>query len=177
MTDDSSRTRVYNQTEGTPTLAVTQDGIALSPKSGDNTFTIEMGKSVNVSVVEPEYYYTSSGSTYNDYSNTFTVTGETTLNVELKEKPYITGIIQNSSSTSAAIKTLTNYHTGYYLIEAWGGRGGKGNDDKDGGTSGHVYGYVYLTNNTATFATAGGNGADNAGKSAAGGTSGVLDVC
>ena len=119
------------------------------------------GKNVTITVSEPEYYYTETNGTYNGYEETFVMTTEdTTKNITLNERPWITGTTSNTSSTTAATKTTTNWHAGYYLVEAWGGTGGTGSGAA--GAAGYVYGIVYIGYNNSVYSTAGGNGSSSA---------------
>ena len=126
---------------------------------------IGKGKNVTITVSEPEYYYTKTGDTFNDYEESFVMTGEdTTKTITLNERPWITGSIANTSSTSARTYTTTNWHPGYYLVEVWGGHGGVGDDDNtNGGPNGYVYGVVFIPYNNTVYSTAGGNGGEDRG--------------
>ena len=135
------------------------------------TTQVIKGKNVTITVSDPEYYYTKSGDTYNGYEETFVMTAEdTTKNITLNERPWITGTTSNSSNTTAKTKTDTNWHPGYYLVEVWGGKGGYG--DKDPGASGYVYGVVYIDYNTSVYSTAGGNGSSGTSAPAGGANGG-----
>ena len=125
------------------------------------------------------YSYTATAVGYYDVSGTYTMpASNSTYNINLTEMPWITGTIANSNRTTAATKTDTNYHPGYYLIEAWGGTGSAGSG-ANGGSAGYVYGVVYIGYNQTIYATVGGNGDKNNGSSGGangGGTSGTDDV-
>ena len=150
-----------NVSTATATIKVGNNIIASGtvPVSG----MVAGGKSVTITVSEPEYYATLSNGTYYDYEETFTMTeSDTTKNITLNERPWITGSTSNSSSTSAATKTDTNWHPGYYLVEVWGGKGGTGDtDNTTPGASGYIYGVIYIDYNTSIYATAGGNGSSS----------------
>ena len=104
------------------------------------------------------YSYKISNLEYYDATGTYTVNDNDgqIINVTLQEKPWITGTVSNTNRTTAATKTDTNYHPGYYLVEAWGGKGGTA--DGPGGAAGNVYGVIYIAYDTTVFSTAGGNG-------------------
>ena len=130
---------------------------------------IGKGRTVTITVSDPEYYYTETSGTYNDYEETYVMTAEdTTKTITLNERPWITGSIGNTTRTTARTYTTTNWHPGYYLVEAWGGKGGSGSGTA--GKSGYVYGVVYIPYNTKVYSTAGGNGAN--GSNATGGANG-----
>ena len=157
LTPDPHRDLTINTNVTSSTIVVKQDGSIVCSGTGNLVCSVESAKNVTVTVDEPEYYYTESGGTYYGYEETFTMPAtETTKTVNLTERPWITGTISNTNRTSAKTKTSTNWHDGYYLIEAWGGKGGTATGD--GGSEGYIYGVVYVPYNSYVYSTAGGSG-------------------
>ena len=165
---------LYYDRNGVLTIDSNVDSAVATIKNGDTVIAtgtvplstgIRKGKTVTITVSDPEYYYTETSGTYNDYEETYVMTAEdTTKTITLNERPWITGSIANTSSTTARTYTTTNWHPGYYLVEAWGGHGGVGDDDNtNGGPNGYVYGVVYIPYNTKVYSTAGGNGGQDRG--------------
>ena len=157
LTPDPHRDLTINTNVSTSTIVVKQDGNIVCTGTGNLVCVVESGKNVTYTVDDPEYYYSESGGTYYGYEETFAMPAtETTKNVTLTERPWITGTISNTNRTSAKTKTSTNWHDGYYLIEAWGGEGGTATGT--GGSEGYIYGVVYVPYNSYVYSTAGGNG-------------------
>lgn len=173
LSEDPRRDVTFNTTPSSATIVVkdSSGNIVMPDTTGGKTYTLNKGQSYSYTVTDPEYY---------DSSGTYTVTDSDgqKVNVTLQERPWITGTIANTNRTTAATKTDTNYHAGYYLVQAWGGKGANGKDSKSGtgGATGYVYGVVYVPYNSSIFATAGGNGDkgdnDMPGGANGGGTSG-----
>lgn len=148
-------------------VTITRNGKVIGEGNGTQTIQVVSGADISYTVIDLEYY---------DGSGNYTTTASAhDINVTLTEKPWITGTISNSDRTSAATKSDTNYHPGYYFVEVWGGRGGYGSGQNSGssvaGSAGYVYGVVQLNYGDSIFATAGGNGQDKS-ASAAGGANG-----
>ena len=154
---DPHRDLTINTNVSTSTIVVKQDNQVICSGSGSLVCSVESGKNVTFTVDEPEYYYSESSGTYYGYSETFSMPAtETTKTVNLTERPWITGSLSNTSSTTARTLTSTNWHPGYYLVEVWGGKGGSGT--KNPGDSGYIYGVIYIPYDTQIFRTSGGNG-------------------
>ena len=169
---------LYYDRNGVLTINSNVESAVATIKNGDTVIAtgtvpisigIMKGKTLTITVSEPEYYYTETSGRYIDYEETYVMTEEdATRNITLNERPWITGSIGNTTRTTAKTNTTTNWHPGYYLVEAWGGKGGSGSGTA--GKSGYVYGVVYIPYNTKVYSTAGGNGAN--GSNATGGANG-----
>ncbi len=84
-----------------------------------------------------------------------------TINVVLEEAVPFEGTFTNTNSTVATVVTQEIYKDGYYLVELWGGSGGKGNLNLTtglGGNGGYVHGIVHLNYEDNVYITLGGNG-------------------
>ena len=149
-------------------------GTVITPESGTK-YIVDKGETYTYTVQNDEYYDATGSYTVNDNDGQI-------INVTLQERPWITGTVSNTNRTTAATKTDTNYHAGYYLVEAWGGKGSRGQDDEaaNPGNPGYVYGVIYISYNSTIFATAGGNGATGevsiAGGANGGGKNGTDDT-
>ena len=157
---DPHRDLTINATPNSSTIIVKQDGDVVCSGEGTLTCSVISEKDVTYTVDDPEYYYTYTNNVYSGYEETFTMpTTEVTKNITLNERPWITGTVSNSSNTSAKNQTSINWHSGYYLVEVWGGKGGNGNQTP--GSSGYVYGVVYVPYNNYVIMSAGGNGSSS----------------
>ena len=166
---DPHRDLTINANPNSSTIVVKQDNQVICSGTGSLVCSVESGKNVTYTVDEPEYYYTESSGTYYGYEETFNMPAtETTKSVTLTERPWITGSLPNTNRGTARTLTSTNWHPGYYLVEVWGGDGGSG--ATSGGSSGYVYGVVYISYNTSIYRTSGGDGAR--GESQTGGANG-----
>ena len=159
---DPHRDLTINTNVSTSTIVVNQDNQVICSGSGSLVCSVESGKNVTFTVDEPEYYYSESGGVYSGYSETFSMPAtETTKSVTLTERPWITGSLPNTNRGTARTLTSTNWHSGYYLVEVWGGEGGVGDDSSSScvpGESGYIYGVIYIPYDTQIFRTSGGNG-------------------
>ena len=172
LVPDPHRDLTITPTPDSATVVVKQNNEVICSGTGELVCSVVSGENVTYTVDDPEYYYTESGGVYSGYEETFMMpTTETTKTVTLQERPWITGTTSNSNRTSAATYRGTNWHAGYYLVEAWGGEGAQGDQrDTSGGPSGYVYGVIYIPYETTVYRTAGGNGVRDGG--AAGGANG-----
>ena len=159
---DPHRDLTINASPSSSTIVVNQDGSVICSGTGSLVCSVESGKNVTFTVDEPEYYYSESGGVYSGYSETFSMPAtETTKSVTLTERPWITGSLPNTNRGTARTLTSTNWHSGYYLVEVWGGEGGVGDDSSSScvpGESGYIYGVIYIPYDTQIFRTSGGNG-------------------
>ncbi len=78
-------------------------------------------------------------------------------------KPCTFGVDEGTSfvksyTYSGKVEELTIPYTGFYFIEAWGGKGG--NDTKAGGKGGYLKGYAYFTKDQKIYINCGGKGGD-----------------
>lgn len=103
------------------------------------------------------------------YDKTETVTfADNNLDVQISPSaaPSIAGTYTNTVNTSATTGSLTNYTSGYYLVEMWGGKGGHGGNGMSGytggsgGGEGYVYGVIQLNRKADLGYSLGGNGTD-----------------
>ena len=174
LAEDPGRDVTFNTTPSNATVVVkdSSGNIVMPTTSGGKTYTLNKGQTYSYIVSEPEYY---------DGTGNYTATDADgqKVSVTLQERPWITGRTVNTERKTETVTTATNYHAGYYLVEAWGGVGGNG-DNKAGGTAGYVYGVVYIPYNTVVYASAGGKGSDedhnHSGGVNGGGTSGSDSV-
>ena len=65
-----------------------------------------------------------------------------------------------SFSYAGKVQELTIPYTGFYYIEAWGGKGG--NDSSSGGNGGYLKGYAFLNKDEKIYINCGGAGANRA---------------
>lgn len=75
--------------------------------------------------------------------------GNRTYRVQMDISADLSSLEHTRVRTATHNGYVTIQETGYYMLEAWGGRGGDGGDNGllqggDGGSSGHVYGKVFL---------------------------------
>lgn len=162
LEEDPHRTITVETTPSNATITLTYtDGTPIQPlDSTGKKFSITKDTTFNYTISAPEYY---------DLTGQYSISQDETVSVTLTELPWITGTFTNTSRTVANTKTDTNNHSGYYLIELWGGSGGYGGG-VDGGTAGYVYGVLYLSSGTSVYYTLGGNG--EKGESMPGGANG-----
>mgnify|MGYP004629025129 FL=1 len=159
------RTLTINISPSDAVLVVKENGNVIEPTSG-NTYTIEKGHTISYSLTLPDYI---------PQEGTYTMPADdSTLNLTLEQAPWITGTFTNTDRLTANNITTTNYHSGYYLIELWGGKGadGEGKNKGSGGTAGYIYGVVFIPYNSVVYSSIGGNGALGDANTIAGGANG-----
>lgn len=146
--------------------------------TGTLTATIYKGESLNCQVGydNPEYYESDSttetgcSSAYSDNgpydcgcSIATTVSNNVNFDCTLKDKLGLSVFAANETNKASLDGTVTNYRSGYYLVQMWGGKGGNGyNQSKylggDGGDAGTVYGVLYVSYGQKLYYTVGGDG-------------------
>ena len=174
---DPHRDLTIETNASTATIIVKKGNEILCNGTGNLVCSILIGDEIYFSVDDPEYYYTYINDTYSGYSETFTMPAQdTTKNVTLTERPWITGQVKNDDNTVAKTQSDINWHAGYYLVEVWGGYGGRGTfsteDWAAGGRPGYVYGVIYIPYNTTVYRTAGGRGGSSTSNPAGGANGG-----
>lgn len=131
--------------------------------------------------VYAEEVYTISSTAFEYYEKTEDYTmpnSDSTYNVTLTEWPGFTDQKTNSDRDKAAEGTITVTRTGYYLVELWGGIGGRDYQEKSSRSNpGYIYATVKLNANQQVYYSLGGNGEDGKALIAAkGGANGGADA-
>lgn len=159
------RLLTINYSPSDAVLVVKENDTILQPTSG-NTYIVQKGHTISYSLILPDYI---------PKEGTYTMPDDdSTLNLTLESAPWITGTFVNSDRLVANNITNTNYHSGYYLVELWGGKGadGEGKNKGSGGSAGYIYGVVFIPYNSVVYSTIGGDGALADANEAAGGANG-----
>lgn len=156
------------------TITLKQNGEVVASGTGSISYQTYDYSPIEYSVSK-EGYITASDVVQTEGSNV-------SLNITLEEAEYLDGTYMNTDASSATTITKEIFYTGYYLVELWGGAGGKGAGNEIGngqaGEAGYVNGIVYLNSGQNVYMTLGGNGytgtstsSATAGGANAGGTS------
>ena len=133
-------------------------------KRGDIILASGTGtQSINVSDQNPVQYEVSKED-YNTQTGTVQTEGENkNITITLVEAEYFEGTYTNTMVSTAEVINESIYHTGYYLVELWGGHGGYGANNETGngigGDAGYVNGIIHIENGQKLYITLGGYGA------------------
>ncbi len=149
---------VYNLTiNPTPSDAIViikEGDNILKNAQGQQTVQVFNGHTISYIVKKAEY---------ETKYGTFTINSDNaSINVTLNAATPFEGTFSNTDSLTPVIVSQEIYKTGYYLVELWGGNGGRGNLNLTtglAGTGGYVYGIVHLNYEDNIYITVGGNGA------------------
>ena len=135
------------------TVIISESGNELVHSTGNQTVSVYDGHTIT---------YTVKKNGYNTETSSVVVNGgNQTINVTLQEATPFEGTFTNTDFTVPTVVTQEIYKDGYYLVELWGGAGGRGNLNLTtglGGASGYVYGIVHLNYEDTIYVTLGGNG-------------------
>ena len=98
-----------------------------------------------------------------DWTKTLTYKGNREYVLDLSLKASHQTVNRNPHIVMSADSYYTVPHSGYYLLQLWGGKGADGQDtvqSKGGqkGAEGLVYGYLWLEKDQTLYTTLGGNG-------------------
>lgn len=171
MTELNKYTMTFTTNPTNAILNVTYgDRQIASTSSGSVTFEAYGGYTYN---------YVATGFEYYDSTGTYTMpASNSSYNITLTEWPGFSDQKTNTSFDLAANGTITVTRTGYYLVELWGGIGGRDYQEKSSRSNpGYIYATVKLYANQQVYYSLGGNGEDGKPlKAAQGGANGGADA-
>ena len=144
------------------TIVPTPSDATVIIKDGDNVLINSTGtQTVNVYDQHSVSYIVKKVG-YNTVYNTVATNGQNlNVNITLQTATPFEGTFSNTDILIPVVINQEIYKDGYYLVELWGGAGGRGNLNLTtglGGAGGYVYGIIYLNYEDKLYITLGGNG-------------------
>lgn len=142
-----------NPTPPDATVIIQEGETVLANGSGSQTVNVYDQHTISY-IVKKVGYNTKYGTTSTNGQNT-------TVSVVLETATPFEGTFTNTAIHTVEVVSEEIYKDGYYLVEMWGGKGGRGNLNLTtglGGDAGYVYGIVHLNYEDNVYITLGGNG-------------------